>query len=49
MVIKLLMGLVADLVFGSARAMRSSFDSEMDRYLERRGLDTSRTRYPVAR
>jgi hypothetical protein len=38
MVGQLVMSLLADLVFGSAKAMRQSFDVEMDRYLEARGL-----------
>jgi hypothetical protein len=49
MVIQLVMGFVADLVFGSARTLRSSFDSEVDRYLERRGFDVIRPKQTGAR
>jgi hypothetical protein len=38
MIVTLLMGLVADLVFDSAASMRRSFDAEFDRYLQGRGL-----------
>jgi hypothetical protein len=38
MIVTLLMGLVADLVFDSAASMRRSFDAEIDRYLQGRGL-----------
>jgi hypothetical protein len=37
-IVTLLMGLVADLVFDSASSMRRSFDAEIDRYLQGRGL-----------
>jgi hypothetical protein len=38
MIVTLLMGFVADLVFDSAASMRRSFDAEFDRYLQGRGL-----------
>jgi hypothetical protein len=38
MIVTLLMGLVADLVFDSAASMRRSFDAEIDRYLQGQGL-----------
>jgi hypothetical protein len=34
---RFLLGLVSDLVLGSTKAMRRSFDAEMGRYLEQRG------------
>ena len=37
MIVTLLMGLVADLVFESAASMRRSFDAEIDRYFQDRG------------
>jgi hypothetical protein len=41
MIVTLLMGLVADLVFDSAASMRRSFDAEIDRYLQGQGLRSS--------
>jgi len=38
MIVSLLIGLVADLVFDSAASMRRSFGTEIDRYCQRRGL-----------
>ena len=38
MIVSLLMGLVADLVFDSAASMRRSFDAEIDRYFQDRGF-----------
>jgi hypothetical protein len=38
MIVSLLIGLVADLVFESAASMRRSFDAEIDRYFEDRGF-----------
>jgi hypothetical protein len=38
MIVTLLMGLVADLVFDSAASMRRSFDAEIERYIEGRAL-----------
>jgi hypothetical protein len=38
MIVSLLVGLVADLVFESAAAMRRSFDAEIDRYFQDRGF-----------
>jgi|RhiMetdeSRZDD1v2_1073273.scaffolds.fasta_scaffold02586_28 hypothetical protein len=34
---RFLLGLVADLVLGSTKSMRRSFDAEMGRYFEQRG------------
>src|SRR5438105_3979407 len=39
MIVTLLMGLVADLVFESAASMRRSFDAEIDRYFQDRGVN----------
>jgi hypothetical protein len=38
MIVTLLMGLVADLVFDSAAAMHRSVGAEIDRYLQDRGF-----------
>ncbi len=38
MIVRLLIGLVADLVFESAASMRRSFGVEIDRYFEDRGF-----------
>jgi hypothetical protein len=38
MFVTLLMGLLADLVFDSATAMRRSYRADVDRYVARRGL-----------
>jgi hypothetical protein len=38
MIVSLLMGLVADLVFDSAASMRRSFNTEIDRYCQDRGF-----------
>jgi len=38
MIAGLLLGLVADVVFGSAASLRRSFETEMDRYLRRRAF-----------
>ncbi len=38
MVIHVLMGLVADLVFNAAATLRRSFGSEMSRYFAQRGF-----------
>ena len=38
MIVSLLMGLVADLVFDSAASMRRSFGAEIDRYYQDRGF-----------
>jgi hypothetical protein len=38
MIVTLLMGIVADLVFESTAAMRRSFDADIDRYLNERGF-----------
>ena len=37
MVVQLLMGVLADLVFGSAASMRRSFGEELDHYLQHHG------------
>jgi len=41
MLVEFLLGMVADLVLGSAKTMRRSFHSEMDRYFEERGLSSA--------
>ena len=38
MLVEFLLGMVADLVLGSAKTMRRSYHSEMDRYFEERGF-----------
>ena len=38
MIVPLLIRLVAELVFDSAATLRRSFDTDMNRYLERRGF-----------
>jgi hypothetical protein len=38
MIAGFLLGLVADIVFGSAASLRRSFSTEMDRYLDRRAF-----------
>jgi hypothetical protein len=38
MIVSLLMGLVADLVFDSAASMRRAFGAEIDRYCQDRGF-----------
>ena len=38
MIVSLLMGFLADLVFNSATSMRRSYRDDMDRYVARRGL-----------
>jgi hypothetical protein len=38
MIAGFLLGLLADVVFGSAASMRRSFETEMDEYFERRGF-----------
>jgi len=38
MIVPLLIGFLADLVFESVAAMRSSFTKEMDRHLDQRGF-----------
>ena len=49
MVVSFFMALLADLVFESAATMRRSFDSEMSRYLQQRGLRASRPDQTPAR
>jgi hypothetical protein len=49
MIVTLLMGLVADLVFDSAASMRRSFDAEIDRYLQGRGLRSAPPKATSAR
>jgi hypothetical protein len=46
MVVQVLMGLLADLVFESTATMRRSFTEELDRYLQQpgsRGVKTKQT------
>jgi len=38
MIVTMLMGFLADLVFSSTNAMHRSFQADMDRYVTRRGL-----------
>ena len=38
MIVSLLIGLVADLVFDTAASMRRSFGAEIDRYYQDRGV-----------
>ena len=38
MLVSMLMGFLADLVFNSAAAMRRSYTSDIDRYVAKRGL-----------
>ena len=48
MLVELLLSMVTDLVLGSAKTMRRSFHSEMDRYFEERGLSSApATRTPT--
>jgi hypothetical protein len=41
MIVTLLVGLVADIVFESAAAMRRAFGAEIDRYFQDRGLHST--------
>jgi hypothetical protein len=43
MVVQLLMGLLADLVFESAASMRRSFTEEVDHYLQQPGSGRGKT------
>jgi len=49
MIVTLLMGLVADLVFDSAASLRRSFDAEMDRYFQGRGFRSTPPKHTPAR
>jgi hypothetical protein len=49
MIVTLLMGLVADLVFDSAASMRRSFGAEFDRYFSDRGFRSTPPKQPPAR
>jgi hypothetical protein len=44
MVVRLLMGLLADLVFESTASMRRSFTEEVDHYLQQPGPARSKTK-----
>ena len=44
MIVSLVMGFLADLVFNSATAMRRSYRADMDRYVARRGLRSGSAR-----
>jgi hypothetical protein len=44
MVVQLLMGLLADLVFESTASMRRSFTQEVDHYLQQSGPSRSKTK-----
>jgi hypothetical protein len=48
MIVTLLMGFLADLVFNSASSMRRGYRADMDRYVSRRGLRSDSPR-PTAR
>lgn len=43
-----LLGLVTDLVLGSTKAMRRSFETEMGRYFARRGYQVTRPNHTPA-
>ena len=45
MIVSLLMGFLADLVFNSATAMRRSYRADIDRYVARRGLRSNSPRH----
>jgi len=49
MIVTLLMGLVADLVFESAASMRRSFDAEIDRYFQDRGFHSTPPKHTPTR
>ena len=50
MIVPLLLGLVADLVFDSAAARHRAYESEIDRYLAERGfVSTAAPSVPRAR
>jgi hypothetical protein len=49
MIVTLLIGLVADLVFDRAASMRRAFDAEIDRYFEARGYRSTTPKHTPAR
>jgi hypothetical protein len=49
MLVELLVGLMTDLVLGSAKTMRHSFDQQMHRYFEERGFQGTPTSHTPAR
>jgi hypothetical protein len=49
MLVTLLMGLLADIVFGSASTMRRSVDTEVDRYFKERGFRSDSVRLTPSR
>jgi hypothetical protein len=49
MVVQLLMGLLADLVFGSAATMRRSFGEEIDHYLQHPGSSGAKIKQTPSR
>ena len=49
MIVTLLIGLVADLVFESAASMRRSFDTEIERYFQDRGFRSTPAKPTPAR
>ena len=44
MIVTMLMGFLADLVFSSATTMRRSYRADMDRYVAKRGLRSNSPR-----
>lgn len=49
MIVSLVMGFLADLIFNSASSMRRSYRDEMDRYVGRRGLRSASARQSTTR
>ena len=49
MIVSLLMGFLADLVFNSATSMRRSYREDMDRYVARRGLRSDSPHHSTSR
>jgi len=49
MIVTMLMGFLADLVFSSATSMRRSYRTDMDRYVAKRGLRSDSPRQTSAR
>jgi len=49
MIVSLVMGFLADLIFNSASSMRRSYQDDMDRYVARRGLRSAPARQSTTR
>jgi hypothetical protein len=49
MIAQLLMRFIADIIFESAAARKRSYEKEIDRYLEARGLISKREAAPAPR